>query len=425
MTRLRKTLPRLAVLLAAVFCFSIFIAGQEAEDKTLRLAIGNPKLRDKHAQVAVGAIVSAASGKPMAFEKMVREMKDSRFIYIGESHDDLAMHDIQARIIRAFYESDKMIAVGLEMLPAITQPVLDKWSRGLLEKEDFLREVEWYIHWNMNFGYYEKIFDFAKEKNIPLFALNAPRELITKIRVKGWESLTEEEKALVPQPGLASEEHRTLIRTIFESSELPHQMKGEGLEKMFDGLYRAQAAWDEVMAANAIRGAEAAMGKMIVLAGSGHLLYNLGINRRVYEQNRLPFKTVVAVTLAPEEKTVTVSRSLADYIWGIGEQERPAYPAVGLAFKKVDGLENPVVERKPFDGAAQGGDFEKGDVVLGVDGKSLDDINELRIYLSGFQWDEEVKFRLLRGGEIREVVLKFRPTEPAEKKPDQKSPPAK
>jgi uncharacterized iron-regulated protein len=311
------------------------------------------------------------------------------------------------------------------MLPAKTQPVLDKWSRGLLENQDFLREVEWYIHWNMNFGYYEKIFEFAREYHIPLFALNAPREVITKVRMSGWESLRDQEKELVPQPDLSSEDHRTLIRTIFESSEIPHQMKGEGLEKMFDGLYRAQAAWDEVMAANAVRGAETAKGKMIVLAGSGHLLYNLGINRRVYERNRLPFKTVVAVSLAAGQKTISISRSLADYIWGIPEQERPAYPAVGLAFKKADGLQNLFIERKPFDGAARGADFEKGDVVLAVDGKPWDDINDLRIYLSGFKWEEEAKFRLLRNGEIKEVVLKFQPAQPGQVKTDEKSPPEK
>jgi beta-lactamase class A len=202
-------------------------------------------------------------------------------------------------------------------------------------------------------------------------------------------------------------------------------MKGEGMEKMFEGPYRAQAAWDEVMAANVVRGAEAAKGKMIVLAGSGHLLYNLGLSRRVYERNRLPFKTVVAVSLSSEEKTVSVSRSMADYIWGIAEQERPAYPAVGLAFKKVEGLENPVVERKPFDGTALDADFEKGDVVLAVDGKPFDDINELRIHLSAFKWEEEVKFRLLRGGETREVVLKFQPFPLGERKTDKDLPPEK
>ncbi len=404
-----KRLAVILFLVALVLLPSLGLGQEKAEDedKTLRLPIGDSKLKNKVIPVAAGEIVSARAGKPLPFARMIREMKDSRFIYVGESHDNMMMHDIQFKVIQGLFEQDPAIAIGLEMLPAETQPVLDKWTQGNLSKEDFLRQVNWYVHWSMNFGYYERILDFARENRIPVFGLNAPRDVISKIRMRGWEALTDEEKTLVPKPDVSSKDHRTLIRTIFESSEIPHAMKGEGLDKMFEGLYRAQSAWDEVMAANAIRGAEREKRKMIVLVGSGHLLYNLGINRRVQEQNGLPFRTVVALELAPEEKSLAVAGSFADYIWGIPEQERPAYPAIGLALKKVDGLENVVLERKPIDGVATGGDFEKGDVLLSVDGRSFADINELRIHLAQFEWDEEAKIRLLRDGEVREVMLKF------------------
>jgi beta-lactamase class A len=393
-------------LLAGLILFALPFQGEE-EDKTLRLAIGDTQLKDKTLEVTAGKIYSARSGKTLPFPKMIQDMATSRFVYVGESHDNMTMHDIQLRVIQALSEKDKNMVIGLEMLPVETQPILDKWSQGQLSEEDFIREVRWYVFWNMNFGYYRKIFEFAKENKIPLFALNVPRDIITKIRLKGWEGLSEEEKRQVPQPDLSSGDHKTLIRTIFESTEIPHQMKGEGLEKMFDGLYRAQVAWDEVMAANAVRGEEKEKSTMVVLAGSGHLLYNLGINARVYEKNRLPRKTVIAVSLSPTERSVLVERSLADYIWGIPEEERPAFPAVGLALKKFEGLENPVIERVPLDGVALGEDFQKGDVVLSVDGKIFVDINELRIYLARFKWGEESTFRLLRNGEVKEVVLKF------------------
>jgi beta-lactamase class A len=413
----------LAFFFMAFFCLSLTALGQE-EEKTLRLAIGDAKLKNKFLDVIAGEIYSAGAGKPLTFPKMIKEMEGSRFIYVGESHDSMAMHDIQFRIVQALYEKEKNIAIGLEMLPVETQPVLDKWSRGELAKDDFIREVKWYVHWNMNFGFYEKIFDFAKENRVPIVALNVPREIITKIRMKGWDGLSEEEKALVPRPDLSSEEHKTLIRAIFGSSELPHQMKGEGLDKMFEGLYRAQAAWDEVMAASAIKGEEKTKGKMIVLAGSGHLLYNLGINARVYEKNRLPFKTVVVVSLDLKDKRVQVARSLANFIYGIAEEARPAFPSVGLALKKCEGLENLVIERNPIDGVALGCDFQKGDIVLSVDGKPFADINELRIYLARFKWDEEARFRLLRNGETKDVVLKFQFKPEAEGSKAEEKPPA-
>ena len=223
----------------------------------------------------------------------------------------------------------------------------------------------------------------------------------------GWEALTDAEKAIVPKPDLDNEEHRTLMRTIFASEEMPAAMKGAGMEMMFEGLYRGQAAWDAVMASNAVRVNGLEGRKVVVLVGSGHLLYNLGLNRRAAGMSSRPGKTVVAVEIPAGETSITVSRTLADYIVGLPAEERPAYPSVGLSFKKFPDLSNLVIERKPIDGAAVGKDFEKGDVVLSVDGRTFSDIDELRIYLAGFGWGGEVGFRLLRAGAEKEVILKL------------------
>jgi uncharacterized iron-regulated protein len=414
----RAAQPILAILCLAL-CLPFFGRGQDNDERTLRLPLGDPKLKDKTMAVSAGEILSARTGKPVAFPRMIQGMGSSRFVYVGESHDNLMMHDIQLRIIQALYEKSPRIAIGLEMLPTETQPVLDRWSQGLLTRDEFLRESLWYVHWSLNFGFYEKIFDFAKANKIPLYSLNVPREVITKVRMGGWDSLSDAEKAMVPRLDLTLEEHRTLMRAIFGEAEIPHEMKGgQGFDKMFEGLYRAQVAWDEVMAANAIRGAEASNARMVVLAGSGHMLYKLGINRRVYDQNHLPSTTVTAVSLEPAEKDIVVARSLADYVFGIPEEARPAYPTIGLALKKVEGLDNLVIERRPFDGVAAGRGFEKGDIILSVDGRAFSSVNELRMYLAGFTWDDECRFRLLRGGEIKEIVLDFReaPASEPEKK---------
>ncbi len=341
---------------------------------------------------------------------MIEELSGDRFVYVGESHDSLAMHDIQLQVVQALHAKSPDIAVGLEMLPFETQPVLDRWSQGLLSRDEFLRESRWYVHWSMNFGYYEKIFEFAKANRVPLYALNAPREIIAKVRTGGRDSLTEAEKEVVPPLDLGLEDHRALMRAIFGETDIPHEMKGgeAAFDKMFEGLYRAQVAWDEVMAAQAIRGAEASKARLVILAGSGHMIYGLGINRRVHDRNRLPFGTVVAVTAGPAGEAAVVARSLADYIYGVPAEKRPAFPAVGLALKKFDGLDNPVIERRPIDGVAVGQDFEKGDVILSVDGRNFNDINEMRLYLAGFKWGDECAFRLLRAGAVKDAVLKFR-----------------
>jgi len=398
-----------AILFIIVFILSTtYILGIEKEDKFLLLKIGDKRFKDKIIEVCSGKIYSTREGRSVTFSKMIKEMKESRFVYVGESHNSLPMHDIQFEIIQTLYNQDKNLLVGIEMLPLDCQEVLNKWSLGILSKEEFVRKIKWYINWNFNFGYYQKIFQFVKSKKIPVYALNVPRAIISKIRMRGWETLSDEEKKLVPQPNLTNKEHRTLIRTIFESTKIPPQMKGRGLDIAFEGLYRAQSAWDEVMAFNALQAMESKEEKMVVLAGSGHFLYNLGINRRAFEKNRLPFKTVIIIPVPEGRQSVRVSRNLADYVWGIPEEERPAFPSIGLSFKKFNGLENLVIGRKLINGVAEGADFEKGDIILSVDGQAFYDINELRIYLAEFTWNEKVKFNLLRNAQEIEVTLKFR-----------------
>jgi len=382
-------------------------APADKPDPTLTLKIGDPKLKDKVMDLRVGAILAGRTGQPVGFEKMIDEMMAARIVHVGETHNSMPMHEIEFQVIRGLYAKDRHLAVGLEMVPVTLQETLNKWTAGLLTKDAFIREIRWYVTWNFNFGYYEKIFDFAREHRLPIYALNAPREVISKIRMRGWDALTEDEKGFFPgPPDLTNKDHRTLIRTVFESNDIPEAMKGAGLDMMFEGLYRGQSAWDEVMGANAVRAAQAEGRRVVVCVGSGHLLYNLGLNRRAFERSKLPFKTVIAVEVPAGTKSLPVSRAIGDYVFGLAPEEKPAFPNIGLGLKKVDGLENLVVDQKPEDGAASRAGFEKGDIVLSADGKAYTDINELRMELAKLRCGGEVKFKVLRAGAVKDVSLK-------------------
>lgn len=410
---MKKKILILAVLSILVFAWGGLLSAQPKDDKSLTLSIGDKRFKNSTLDIAPGQIYSAQTGKPMTLAQMVQELAACRFVYIGENHNSLPIHDIQFSIIKALYEKDRNVAIGLEMYPVTFEEPLNKWSLGLLTDEEFLSAGQWYVNWNFNFGYYERIFDYAKSMRIPMHGLNVSREIITRIRMAGWDALSDDQKKLVPPLDLTNQDHRKLIRTVFESTELPPQMKGMGLDVVFEGLYRSQVAWDEVMAANARRAADVENKRVVVLAGSGHLLYNLGINLRVFEKDQEPSKTVVCVAVPADKKSLKVSRSLADFIWGIPEEKRPAYPEIGLALKKVSGLDNLVVERKPMDGAAAAADFDKGDIILSVDGKPYGDINALRICLAKFSYDQEIAFHTLRAGQEKDVTLKLVPP-PAE-----------
>lgn len=400
-------MKRIGIYSMIGFLLSSVLVYGSPQEEVLRLQIGDENLRTKTMAISPGKIFAAATGEEVSFDEMIQEMAQSRIVYVGETHNSLPMHQIQARIIQGLFEQKRDLSVGMEMYPITQQEALNKWSLGILTEEEFIREGKWYVNWNFHFGFYQEIFRVIKDNGIPLYALNVPREIIAKVRMKGWEALEEKEKAMVPEPDLTHQDHRTLIRTIFEGADLPHQMKGKGLEMAFEGLYRAQTAWDETMAYHALAALRKSEGRLVVLAGSGHLLYNLGINLRAQVKSRLPFKTVVCVVIPEKEKSIDVSCSLADFVWGLPEEKRPAFPSIGLRFEKFDALDNLVIERDPIDGVAKESAFKKGDVVLLVDGKRYTDINALRTYLARFSWGDQVTFQILREAQQMEILLKF------------------
>ncbi len=396
-----------------------FGRAEEEGEKLLQLKLGHPELADKTMSISADKIYSAESGSALSFEQMLQEMSSVRVVYVGESHNSLPMHQIQARIIRALFAQGQDLSIGLEMFTEERQSYLNQWSLGLLSEEEFVREAEWYIAWNFNYDYYADIFNASRDLNIPLYGLNAPRTLISKIRMRGWDALNEKEKILIPEPDLSHEGHRQLIRAVFADMDMPHQMKGAGLDKVFESLYRAQSAWDEIMAYNVVRALEWNERRMVVLAGAGHCWYNLGINRRLYEKKNWSYRTVICVVIPKGETAVTVSRGLADFVWGLPEEDKPVYPSIGLKFKKFDHLENLVLEQKPIDGVALDAGFEKGDVILTVDDRNFADINVLRIYLSKFGWGDQVRIKLLRNAQEKELKLEFEA--PKEEKENQES----
>lgn len=371
-----------------------------------RLSIGRADLKNKTMDIVPGKILSAATGKEISFDRMIDEMRDVRYVYVGETHNSLPMHDLQFKVAEALYKQDRNLAIGLEMYDVTWQEKLNHWSQGLWTEDEFIHKAGWYVNWNFHFNYYKKIFDLAKDYKIPLYALNAPRPAIRKVRMMGWTALSDDEKAIIPEPDLTNEDHKTLLTAIFGQTEMPEAMKNMG-DMMLQSLIRAQSAWDEVMAKYTRLAARAEGGRVMVLVGSGHLLYNIGINWRVYKKDPAPFKTVLCIAIPEGETQITVQRSLADYIMGIPEEEKPVYPSDGIALKKFDGLDNPVIERDPITGVAKGQDFKKGDVVLAVDGTSYTSINALRTYMSRFNWGDSVTFKLLREAKEITVTLKY------------------
>jgi uncharacterized iron-regulated protein len=230
----------------------------------------------------IGQIVHLPTGIVVSTEQMFTLAGEARIVYFGETHDNPASHRLELQVLRALAELHPgRQALGMEMFTRTQQPVLDRWVAGELSEKAFLRESRWFESWGMDFGYYRDLLNFARERRIPIVALNAEKDLVGAIRGKPHDQLSAEEQARLPKLDLNDPYQRGLVAAIFSD----HSHKGMQL----DGFIRVQTLWDETMAESAVRYLESPSGKgmhLLVIAGGNHVNHGFGIPRRVFR--RLP-----------------------------------------------------------------------------------------------------------------------------------------
>ena len=259
-----------------------------------------------------GTIISAQKAAPITFEQLISELENARVVFVGERHTNIEHHNLQLEIIRALYKGHPDLKIGMEMFDHTYQPVLDKWSRGELTEDEFLKQTHWYANWKFNYGLYRDILAFAREKNIPVVGLNIPFHIPSKISIGGIGSLSEYEKAQLPEKITTDiEAHRKYVKEIFEQ----HHLKGR---EDFENFYMAQNVWEDAMAEAVVRHLGNSL--MVVLAGNGHIVEKFGIPDRVSRRLPVPVKTIYPVSAG-----ATVELSYADFII---VTEQPKHPPV-------------------------------------------------------------------------------------------------
>lgn len=120
----------------------------------------------------------------------------SGVLFIGEAHDDELQHRQQLDIIRGLHARKIPIAIGIEMFAADAQQQLDDWVQGKVEEEQFRKAYadQWSYDWKL----YRDIFLFAREKRIPMVALNVPKPVVSKVVRSGAAALTPADRKDIP-----------------------------------------------------------------------------------------------------------------------------------------------------------------------------------------------------------------------------------
>ncbi len=409
--RLLFRIPAVAFLFAA--------APLLAAEDPLHLPIGDPARREKEAPLVLDAITETSTGAALTPAELPARVAGARILLVGEEHTGMDWHRIERRVVEELARAGRRVSIGLEMYPYTEQAALDLWVGGKLSEKEFLEQSHWYRNWGYNWNYYRDIFLLAGEAQIPMFAINTPREVISAVRRKGLTGLTEEEAAHVP-PQIDTESSEGL--RLFQA-ELSEEGFHSGMsEQDWKAMYAAQCVWDATFARNSI----AAIRKfesdpkaiLVVLVGSGHVAYGLGIERQAAHFFSGKIASLIPVAVQDEKggRVRALRASYADFVWGVPAEKDPLYPSLGVSSAFAgDGKGYTVIYIEKKSVAERAG-IVAGDVILSMDGSPVEDREALNRLVAKARWGDAARLSVRRGGSVVNVTAFFRRASPEEKK---------
>lgn len=258
--------------------------------------------------VRPGAIVRTSNGAETTVDDVAAAADGHRFVFLGESHTTLPHHEMQAAVIEALVRRGRDVVVGFEMFTRPNQANLNPWTLGWWTESEFVEKADWKGQWGFDFSLYRPIFEAVKKNRLPMVALNAPRDWVRRVGREGAKALTAEEQAQFPSIETNNADHRSVFNALM-GGHPPTGDRGEN-------IYSAQVLWDTAMADSALKFLNSRPATkytvMVVVAGSGHVMYRQGINYRIQKRTG---ETGITMVMTEDTKQVEVAKGLGDFVY--------------------------------------------------------------------------------------------------------------
>jgi aminopeptidase N len=314
---------------------------------------------------------------------VMEHVAGKKIVYIGENHDQFSHHVMQLEIIKDLHRRGKKLAIGMEMFQRPFQKVLDDYIEGNIDERELLRKTQYFKRWGLDYNLYKPILEFARSEKIPLAALNMKQEIVDKVFRGGLDSLSEEEKGLIPpQMDFSDEAYRKRLEKVFREHE------DFGAEN-FHFFYQAQVLWDETMSESIDECLKAhPSDHMVVLAGNGHLSYGSGIPMRTARRNGYDHAIIL--------NDADLEKDIADYV--LFPKTIPGVTSPKLMVFLKEKEEKVEIAGFPSGSNSEKAGMEAGDMILSIDHTPIRNIDDVKIDLLSRKMGERVKVRILRKG---------------------------
>ncbi len=148
----------------------------------------------------VGRIWDVAGARFVDSGAVIRRAAGSRFVLLGEKHDNPDHHRLQAQVVQGLIAAGRRPAVAFEMFTADQAPVIARQvAAAPHDAPGIARAVHWETSGWPDFSMYRPIVEAALETGLPIVAANLPSATAREAGRKGIEAL---DRGLVARHGL-------------------------------------------------------------------------------------------------------------------------------------------------------------------------------------------------------------------------------
>ena len=404
---------RTLILLFSFFVLNFSPVFSDTNQDTL--PIGNSKYKFCMSKIEKDQIIETSTNKVVSISDIVNKNSATDVFIIGEYHDNYECHKFQRDFIETLYKKYPKIVIGFEFFLRNQDSILERWRTGKITEDELLKKTGWYKRSSLSYGYTKMIMDVIKKNKIKVIGLNIDRKIVHKVATMGFNSLSKEEKKLFPTINIYNREHEYFIKTIFAKIAIQVPL-------WFKNMYNAQKCWDVIMAESMRKVLSIKKYKKykgIIIAGSAHVSYKLGIPFRYKAAKKsLRLTTIVPVHLplkkdksegegmspmmkmmAGNLKPVAIfSRGLGDYIFSVRQPEQSYFPVLGIRGSLNNGQF--VVSRVNKGSIAEKNGVKKGDVIISIDGSRVNSNEQLKLLILKKNWNDSINFEIIKNIKI-------------------------
>ena len=173
---------------------------------------------------------------------------------------------------------------------------------------------------------------------------------------------------------------------------------GQGFEN-FDYFYQSQILWDETMAHSVDEFLKQNPDyHMVVLAGTGHIMYDSGIPKRAYRLNGKDYATLI-------QNPDSIDENIGNFVLFPKSLSLPPTPQLGIFPSESGGRVK--INNVESDSVAEKAGLKKDDLFISIDDWKIETIDDVRISIFDKKQGDTIKVKVLRKSLVGEKELEF------------------